>query len=315
MYFNQLEAFVQVADNKSFSKAAKAMYLSQPTVSAHIKSLEAELGVPLILRTTKEVLLSDAGQIFYDYAKELLHTRDVAMLMMQSYATEIKGSLPVAASTVPSQYLLPELLSEMYVRYPDLKVSVHQADSSEVISRIENYDAELGFTGMKSDNSKCIFEPLLEDRLVLITPNTPAYQIYKDNFPVSQLRYLPFVIREKGSGTQKEADAFLQSINLNEKKIHILTELPSTESVKQAVCHGLGVSIISKIAAEDYEKFGYILTFDLDSDLLNRSIYLVYHKNRVLTPAARAFVDVIREKYGPEPEHPRVSPRVHIPVG
>ena len=315
MYFNQLEAFVQVADNKSFSKAAKAMYLSQPTVSAHIKSLEAELGVPLILRTTKEVLLSDAGQIFYDYAKELLHTRDVAALMMQSYATEIKGSLPVAASTVPSQYLLPELLSEMYIRYPDLKVSVHQADSSDVISRIENYDAELGFTGMKADNSKCTFEPLLEDRLVLITPNTSAYQIYKDKFPVSQLRYLPFVIREKGSGTQKEADAFLQSIGLDDQKIHILTELPSTESVKQAVCHGLGVSIISKIAAEDYAKFGYILTFDLDSDLLNRSIYLVYHKNRVLTPAARAFVEVIREKYGPKPEHPRVSPRVHIPIG
>ena len=315
MYFNQLEAFVQVADNKSFSKAAKAMYLSQPTVSAHIKSLEAELGVSLILRTTKEVLLSDAGQIFYDYAKELLHTRDVATLMMQSYATEIRGSLPVAASTVPSQYLLPELLSEMYIRYPDLKVSVHQADSSEVIGRIENYNAELGFTGMKTDNSKCIFEPLLEDRLVLITPNTPAYQIYKDNFPVSQLRYLPFVIREKGSGTQKEADAFLQSIGLDDQKMHILTELPSTESVKQAVCHGLGVSIISKIAAEDYEKFGYILTFDLDSDLLNRSIYLVYHKNRVLTPAARAFVEVIREKYGPQPEHPRVSPRVHIPIG
>ena len=315
MYFNQLEAFVQVADNKSFSKAAKAMYLSQPTVSAHIKSLEAELGVSLILRTTKEVLLSDAGQIFYDYAKELLHTRDVATLMMQSYATEIKGSLPVAASTVPSQYLLPELLSEMYVRYPDLKVSVHQADSSEVIGRIENYDAELGFTGMKAEDSKCIFEPLLEDRLVLITPNTPTYQIYKENFPISQLRYLPFVFREKGSGTQKEADTFLQSIGLDDQKLHILTELPSTESVKQAVCHGLGVSIISKIAAEDYEKFGYILTFDLDSDLLNRSIYLVYHKNRVLTPAARAFVEVIREKYGPQPEHPRISPKVHIPVG
>ena len=315
MYFNQLEAFVQVADNKSFSKAAKAMYLSQPTVSAHIKSLEAELGVSLILRTTKEVLLSDAGQIFYDYAKELLHTRDVATLMMQSYATEIKGSLPVAASTVPSQYLLPELLSEMYVRYPDLKVSVHQADSSEVIGRIENYDAELGFTGMKAEDSKCIFEPLLEDRLVLITPNTPAYQIYKENFPISQLRYLPFVFREKGSGTQKEADTFLQSIGLDDQKLHILTELPSTESVKQAVCHGLGVSIISKIAAEDYEKFGYILTFDLDSDLLNRSIYLLYHKNRVLTPAARAFVEVIREKYGPQPEHPRISPKVHIPVG
>ena len=166
MYFHQLEAFVQIAENKSFSKAAKAMYLSQPTVSAHIKSLESELGVPLISRTTKEVLLSEAGQIFYDYAKELLHTRDVAALMMQSYATEIKGELPVAASTVPSQYLLPQLLTEMYVRYPDLKISVRQADSSAVINQIENYDAELGFTGMQNPDSKCIFEPLLDDQLV-----------------------------------------------------------------------------------------------------------------------------------------------------
>lgn len=315
MYFHQLEAFIQIAENKSFSKAAKAMYLSQPTVSAHIKSLESELGVPLILRTTKEVLLSEAGQIFYDYAKELLHTRDVATLMMQSYATEIKGELPVAASTVPSQYLLPQLLTEMYVRYPDLKISVRQADSSAVINQIENYDAELGFTGMQNPDSKCIFEPLLDDQLVLITPNTPAYQIYKENFPVSQLHYLPFIFREKGSGTRKEADAFFQSIGLDDQKLHILTELPSTESIKQAVCHGLGVSIISKIAAKDYEKFGYLLSFDLDSELLKRSIYLVYHKNRVLTPAARSFVEVIREKYGPKPEHPRISPKVHIPVG
>ena len=237
MYFHQLEAFVQVAENKSFSKAAKAMYLSQPTVSAHIKSLESELGVPLISRTTKEVLLSEAGQIFYDYAKELLHTRDVAALMMQSYATEIKGELPVAASTVPSQYLLPQLLTEMYVRYPDLKISVRQADSSAVINQIENYDAELGFTGMQNPNSKCIFEPLLDDQLVLITPNTPAYQIYKGKLPVSQLRYLPFIFREKGSGTRKEADAYFQSIGLDDQKLHILTELPSTESIKQAVCH------------------------------------------------------------------------------
>lgn len=315
MYFHQLEAFVQVADNQSFSKAAKAMYLSQPTVSAHIKSLESELGVPLILRTTKEVLLSDAGHIFYDYAKELLHTRDVATLMMQSYATEIKGELPVSASTVPSQYLLPELLTEMYLRYPDLKVSVHQADSSQVINQIENYDAEVGFTGMQLSDSKCIFEPILDDQLVLITPNTPAYQVYQGHFPISQLRYLPFVFREKGSGTRKEADAFFQSIGLNDQQLHILTELPSTESVKQAVCHGLGVSVISRMAAEDYEKFGYLLTFDLDSELLKRSIYLVYHKNRVLTPAAKSFIEVVREKYGPKPEHPRVSPRVIIPTG
>ena len=86
--------------------------------------------------------------------------------MMQSYATEIKGELPVAASTVPSQYLLPQLLTEMYVRYPDLKISVRQADSSAVINQIENYDAELGFTGMQNPDSKCIFEPLLDDQLV-----------------------------------------------------------------------------------------------------------------------------------------------------
>lgn len=297
MYFNQLEAFVQVAAHKSFSKAAKALYLSQPTVSSHIKSLENELGVSLILRTTKEVLLSEAGKIFYDYAIQILHTRDVAALKMQSYAKDINGELHIAASTVPSQYLLPEVLTEIYLRYPDLKVSVRQADSMGVINSIENFDTELGFTGMKLSDSKCIFEPLIQDRLVLVTPNIPPYQIYKDHFPVSKLRHLPFVFREKGSGTRKEADAFFQSIGLTDHQLHIITELPSTESVKQAVCHGLGVSIISRKAAEDYEKFGYLLTFDLDSDLLTRNIYLVYHKTRIYSPAAESFMSHLREKY------------------
>ena len=110
MHFKQIEAFVNVIRCKSFSKAAEAIYLSQPTISAHISSLESELGVCLIVRSTKEVYPSAAGRIFYQHALEMLRLRERAVLEVQSYATEVRGELDIAASTVPSQYIIPDLL-------------------------------------------------------------------------------------------------------------------------------------------------------------------------------------------------------------
>lgn len=106
MHLKQLEVFVNVVKLKSFSKAAEAVYLSQPTVSAHINALEDELDAKLIVRSTKEVYPSKAGKIFYQYALEMLNLRDMAMQEVKSYSTQVRGTLDVAASTVPSQYLL-----------------------------------------------------------------------------------------------------------------------------------------------------------------------------------------------------------------
>lgn len=297
MYLNQVEAFVNVVKYKSFSQAARKLYLSQPTISAHIKSLESELGVQLLVRTTKDVILSDAGKIFYEYALELIHIRDVACVKMKTYTNEVKGNLRIAASTVPAHYILPRLMSGVRQSNPDISFTVREADSLSVINCVENFEVDLGFSGMSSSDSRLAFTPFHLDRLVLITPNTAAFRHLDGTFPVEYLTRYPYVWREAGSGTRKTAAAFLHSLGIEEQDLNIVTELQTTEGIKQAVYANLGLSIVSRKAVEDYVKSGYLLEFDFDSELLNRSMYLVYHKSMMFSPTTEFFFNYIKNRY------------------
>ena len=297
MYINQVEAFVNVVRYKSFSQAARKLYLSQPTISAHIKSLESELGVQLLVRTTKDVILSDAGKIFYEYALELIHIRDVACIKMKSYTKEVKGNLRLAASTVPAHYILPRLLTGVRKSNPDIFFTVREMDSQAVISSVENYEVDLGLTGMSVTDSRLAFTPFLTDRLVLITPNTAAFRHMDGAFPIEHLTKYPYIWRETGSGTRKVAAAFLHSVGIEESDLNIVTEMQTTESIKQAVYGNLGLSIISRKAVEDYVKFGHLLEFDFDSELLDRNMYLVYHKSMMFSPTTDYFFNYIKNRY------------------
>lgn len=297
MHLKQIEAFVYIIKYRSFSKAADAIFLSQPTVSVHIRSLEEELGVKLLVRSTKEVYPSEAGKIFYEYALEILNLCNRALLEIKSYSTEVRGSLDIAASTVPSQYILPEILPSLTQRYPNVFFSIRQYDSGEVIRRILSMDSEIGITGTAVEKSNCVFEPFLQDRLVVITPNNEKYRSMSGKLPPETLKTLPYISRELGSGTRKEADAFLNSIGIDPKTLTVAAQLQSTEAIKQAVKNGLGFAIVSKIAVEDYVDFGSLLAFDYDSAALDRNFYFVYHKNRPLSPTAEVLISFVKSFY------------------
>ncbi|MDD6315468.1 MAG: selenium metabolism-associated LysR family transcriptional regulator [Clostridia bacterium] len=298
MHLKQLEVFVNVVKLKSFSKAAEAVYLSQPTVSAHINALEDELDAKLIVRSTKEVYPSKAGKIFYQYALEMLNLRDMAMQEVKSYSTQVRGTLDVAASTVPSQYLLPRAMPSLIEKYPQLTLSIKQYDSVEVVHRIIDMDAEVGVTGAIFEKSGCVFEPVAEDRLVIITPNTPAFAALDGKITPDIIRSNKFISREYGSGTRKESEIFLHSIGIDPQSLRISVQLQSTESIIQGVKNGLGLAIVSKYACEDCVASGGILAFDYESPDLNRSFYAVYRKNRPLSPAAEAFIKELKDTFG-----------------
>lgn len=294
MNFVQIEAFVAVIRYRSFSKAAEAIYLSQPTISSHIRSLETELGAQLLIRSTKEIYPSAAGRIFYAHATEMLSLRDRAISEVHSYSTKVQGSLEIASSTVPSQYILPTVLSHISKNHPDLFFTVRQYDSVHVVQKVINMDVEIGVTGTYFEKSACIFEPFWQDRLTIISPNTPQYQSLNGQITKASLLSLPFIAREPGSGTRKEYEDFLKDIGIDIKNMHTVAQMQCTESVKQAVKNGLGIAIISSTAAKDMIDNGSVLYFDYDSAKLNRSLYFVYLKNRPLSPTAQAFMEETR---------------------
>lgn len=294
MLLKQLEAFVNVARLGSFSKAADAIYLTQPTVSAHINALEKELGAKLIIRSTKEVYLSPAGKIFYEYAVQIIQLCGQAVQEVRSSFTEIAGTLGIAASTVPSEYILPKILPGLTKRYPQVFFRISQYDSSGVVEQIMHSCAEVGLVGALQNNAGCEFIPFASDQLVIITPNSEEYQGLQGRMTPEQIRRFPFVTREVGSGTRKSTEKFLQSIGIEYRELSLAAQFESTESVVQAVKSGAGISVVSRMAAEDYSRLGLVLIFDYDSEFLKREFYLVVRKAYPLSPAARAFINELK---------------------
>lgn len=300
MHFKQLEAFVAVLRYGSFSKAAEALYLSQPTVSAHVSALENELGAKLIIRSTKTAYPSAAGKVFQQYAQEILRLCDKAVVELRHFSDEIGGDLPLAASTVPAQYLLPPFLRHLHDKYPKLFFDIRQYDSGEVVRQVLADQVEIGISGTVIDKSGCMFEPFCQDRLVIITPNQPPYTDYAEaggQISAEAIKAAPFVLRERDSGTRKESQAFLASIGINPRELKTIAQLQSTESVKQAVKNGLGISIVSQRAVADECAMGLLLAFDYASPFLNREFYLVRHRGRPLSPIAEAFCHELRSFY------------------
>ena len=223
MDFKQLRSFVTVADCGSFTQAAVRLYTSQPTVSAHIRQLEEELHETLFLRTTKSLAITARGQELYDYAVHVLELQDQ---LLDAWAQD-EHTIRLGASTIPSAYILPEVLPPFRAQHPDAVFSVLQSDSAGVLQQLRTGRFELGFAGAQEQSPELVFLPFFRDRMVLITPNTPHFaKLLQDGTPVrSLLEREPLLLREAGSGSQKCADAFLEEEGLSQRTLHVAARL------------------------------------------------------------------------------------------
>lgn len=301
MNLKQLEAFVQVAEGGSFSKAAKQLFLTQPTISAHISSLEKELNARLFVRNTKEVKLSDDGKELYRYARQMIDLQNKIEERFETGKSESKHLITIAASTIPAQYLLPEILMKFNERYPKEQVKLLETDSSQVVTKIIDHMVDVGFTGTVLEKKHCKYIPFYKDELVVITPNTEKYQVLHQNIEdISWISGECLIMREEGSGTRKEAGKQLRNAGINLDKLKIIASIENQETIKKSVKQGMGISIISRLAAEEETKSGDLLTFPILKADQGRDINLVYNKNYQISKSAERFVKVVKEVYGIE---------------
>ena len=301
MNLKQLEAFVQVAEGGSFSKAAKQLFLTQPTISAHISSLEKELNARLFVRNTKEVRLSDDGKELYRYARQMIDLQKKIEERFETGKEESKHLITIAASTIPAQYLLPKILMKFNERYPKEQVKLIETDSSQVVTQIIDHMVDVGFTGTVLEKKHCKYIPFYKDELVVITPNTEKYQVLHQNQEdISWISGERLIMREEGSGTRKEAGKQLRNAGINLDKLKIIASIENQETIKKSVKQGMGISVISKLAAADEVKYGDILAFSIPKSDQGRDINLVYNKNYQMSKSAERFVKVVKEVYGIE---------------
>lgn len=294
MDFKQLQSFVTVVQEESFTQAASKLFISQSTISTHIRQLETALNTKLILRTTKSLQITPKGRELYEYAQNILELKE---RMLQACSIESQRIIHLGASTIPSAYILPKLLADFGKLHPDIYFIIHQSDSQGIISGLKDGLFNLGFIGMSCEDSDFCCQPFCKDRMVLITPVNEHFLHYKQQKEVALTELLrePLILREKGSGSKKMADSFLAHSGISEDELQIIARVNDQEAIKNLVASGMGISIISEKAAHNFLQEKRLLAFELPQDFSERSLYLIYRQNYLLPSYVKEFLSFISQ--------------------
>ncbi|HHU12151.1 MAG TPA: LysR family transcriptional regulator [Clostridiaceae bacterium] len=295
MNFSQLEAFVNVVRLKSFSAAAKAMYLSQPTISLKVKELERIIGAPLVVRSTRAVTLTALGEALFPFAKKII---DLKSRMEQEAVRQqegVFGSLVIAVSSTPAQHLLPPVLVRVAKAHPQSCFEVLRSDSSQVMDDVSSGVAELGVSGREVKAAGLESFPLINDRLMVIAPTGDVYRHLHAPLTADLFRKLPFIGREAGSGTRAWTLSYLSRLGIAESDLRQIATLPGNEHVVAAVKAGLGISIVSALAVSEDIKRGDVRGFELEDNIPARAFHLIKSRKRVMSPLAAVVAEALTE--------------------
>lgn len=288
----QLEAFVATAEYCSFTRAAEAMYLTQSTVSSHISALERILGVRLFQRGSRQrVALTEEGTQVYREAKDILKH---CQALQDLGSHDSKNQLTIGASSVPGQYLLPEIMSAFLQQHPDSRYVQLRGDSMQIHRYLEQGKARLGFVGTAANWKLYHYHPIAEDRLVLITANQEPYStMLSQGVSGKELLDRPMILREETSGTRQAFAAYLSRSDIPWERLNVVAQIDNPEAIKSSVSRGMGVSVMSSLAVKDDLRAGRILSFDLDTEGAFRKIYLAWRKDALLAPMEQKFISFV----------------------
>ncbi|HSD95327.1 MAG TPA: selenium metabolism-associated LysR family transcriptional regulator [Syntrophales bacterium] len=295
----QLEALIHLVEERSFSRAARKMHLTQPSLTKHVRNVEEALGAKIVDRSSRSLALTPEGRVLHDYARRIVKLRDEARERILLLREEEAGDIRIAASTIPATYILPYAIGAFRKKHPGIRTTVRTADSSDVIETVLDNGAEIGFIGKKPSAGKLIAEELWKDRLVLAVPSGHPWA-KRRSVRIAEIAKAPFVIREKGSGTREALEECLrETAGQGLPHLNIAAEMGSSEAVKEAVIAGLGISVISVHAIRRELKAGILAALAIEGCPIERSFYLIYRRQFDLMAHHKIFLDYIRA-YRPE---------------
>lgn len=292
----QLQIFCEVIEKKSFSEAGKAVHITQPTISSHIKEIESSFGCRLIDRLPKEAVPTKAGEILYRYARRIIDLNREARTAVSQYLGNISGELKIGGSTIPGTYILPKMVGIFKNEYPKIHISIEIGDTEAMINGLLSGDIELAVIGAPTGNNKISQFKFMEDEMLLVIPADHKWAD-RESITLKMLLDEPFICRETGSGTLKSIDQILSKQNLNITDLNVVAQMGSTEAVKQGISSGVGVSILSVIAASNELRAGSLKAVNIRGLNLNRNFYLARHKLRSASPLSITFENFLRQRF------------------
>jgi DNA-binding transcriptional LysR family regulator len=294
MTLDQLQIFIAVAEREHVTRAADALGLAPPSVSAAVASLEREFGTKLFHRVGRGIALTEGGKLLLDEARALVNRADAVKLAMREFTGLSRGRLEIKASQTIASHFLPPKLVEFHQAYSGIALVVSVGNSTEVVEAIIRGNIELGFVegpeGEQQDPCLAVEMVGQDDLVMVVSANHPWAS--RENLTVDDLIAGKWVLREDGSGTRAAFVKALDALGAPSSNLDIAIELPSNEAVLAAVLAGAGATILSARVCADSIKAGTLKC--LPVSLAPRAFYAVQHADRYRSRAVSALLEILR---------------------
>lgn len=287
---HRLWIFMQVVEHGGFSAAAQKLFMSQPSVSNQVRQLERSVQATLVDRSGPRVRATAEGEVLFEYAKRVFLLADEAVAAVRQVSDLRSGKLIVGGTTTVGTYLLPSLFAEFQRRYPRIECDIDVGNNVQIRGRLLNGEIGLAVVAGTPGAPQLVTEPILKERLVLIA--APDHPLAGKVLEPSVLAEERFLLREQGSQTRDLQEAALLQWDIPQV---VRSDVSGPEAIKQCVTVQLGVSLISEHAVVDEVQDGRLVILEVDPPLKTRPISVTHRRDRLLSPAERAFIDLLRD--------------------
>jgi len=290
-----LRTFYTLANEKSFSNTAKILYLTQPAISHQIHLLEEYLQVRLFDRIKGEVSLTPAGEILFKYSQKILALYQEAEKEIGNLTAITSGRLVIGASTTIGQYLLPTILGKFKELYPQIEIFLTNANTKEITLQLLNNLIDLGLVEGPVKHKDILVEKFMEDELVVISSPKNNYLKEVDQITIEELKKLPIILREQGSGTREVIENMLARHRIKLSDLNIKMELGSSESIKSAIEADLGIGIVSQWTVLKERKLDLIKVLKIEGIKLTRDFTFIFKQHQFMTKPIEQFLNFLKE--------------------
>ncbi|WP_077603929.1 LysR family transcriptional regulator [Oceanobacillus sojae] len=288
---NHLQIFITVAENQSFSKAAEEHYMTQPAVSQYIRALEDSVGMRLLERSNKYVRLNKAGEIVYHYGKEILGLYTTMQNLVDDLVNRANGPLAIGASYTFGEYVLPRIIADMLERYPNIEPAVTIGNTAKIADLVATHQLDVGIVEGHFNRKEIIIEEFAEDEMVIVASSENKLLYKKEEIDLSDLVKETWVVRERGSGTREATEKFFQRFDITPSR---LMHFSSTQSIKESVAAGLGITLLSKWAVQKEVKYGDLKIIPIKGLPFVREFSIIT-KSPFKTNALEIFIELLRD--------------------
>lgn len=289
MDLRRLEIFVKVAELGSFSRAAEALFLTQPTVSEHVRGLEDEVGVQLLDRLGRGTTPTRAGTLLLGYARRILTLAREAAQAIEQFQGRVSGELMLGGSSIPGEYIVPAFIGAFRGKYPDVRISLLIGSSREVQQWVEEGRVEIGVVGAPPSGRALEGRQLMSDELLVVVGADHPWAT-RGSVSLDELKTEPMILRERGSGSRETFERALEQVGLDLGAFRIVGEIASTQAIKEAVRAGVGISLISRRAVQDECRARLLCCVAIRDLTISRAFHLIVHRDRSRSPLAQAFL-------------------------